>query len=216
MATDNFNSKNILGQGGFGVVYRGSLRNGTVVAVKRLKNPDITGEVQFQTEVEMIGLAMHRNLLRLYGFCMTSNERLLVYPFMPNGSVADRLRGIRSETVVSRTVVVCQLVLEMAVVRKVSHFMGLCSVFIVFWHIKYQKGGSSTTVLACTNWHTSWYGINTGLGIGDSLFWRTHQGLQIHEMYWTIFSGKRKILYKFKSIRFRPSTRKILVSIPLY
>lgn len=116
LATDNFNSKNILGQGGFGVVYRGSLRNGTVVAVKRLKNPDITGEVQFQTEVEMIGLAMHRNLLRLYGFCMTSNERLLVYPFMPNGSVADRLRGIRSETVVSRTVVVCQLVLEMAVV----------------------------------------------------------------------------------------------------
>lgn len=94
LATDNFNSKNILGQGGFGVVYKGSLRNGTVVAVKRLKNPDITGEVQFQTEVEMIGLAMHRNLLRLYGFCMTSNERLLVYPFMPNGSVADRLRGI--------------------------------------------------------------------------------------------------------------------------
>ncbi|KAF3333319.1 putative LRR receptor-like serine/threonine-protein kinase [Carex littledalei] len=96
LATDNFNSKNILGQGGFGVVYRGCLRNGTVVAVKRLKDPDITGEVQFQTEVEMIGLAVHRNLLRLYGFCMTSNERLLVYPFMPNGSVADRLRDYHS------------------------------------------------------------------------------------------------------------------------
>lgn len=93
IATNNFNSKNILGHGGFGIVYKGHLRNGTVVAVKRLKDPDITGEVQFQTEVEMIGLALHRNLLRLYGFCMTSNERLLVYPFMPNGSVADRLRG---------------------------------------------------------------------------------------------------------------------------
>ncbi|XP_020087754.1 probable LRR receptor-like serine/threonine-protein kinase At5g45780 isoform X1 [Ananas comosus] len=92
IATNNFNSKNILGHGGFGIVYKGHLRNGTVVAVKRLKDPDITGEVQFQTEVEMIGLALHRNLLRLYGFCMTSNERLLVYPFMPNGSVADRLR----------------------------------------------------------------------------------------------------------------------------
>lgn len=91
-ATDNFNSKNILGQGGFGVVYRGCLRNGTLVAVKRLKDPDVTGEVQFQTEVELIGLAVHRNLLRLYGFCMTSKERLLVYPYMPNGSVADRLR----------------------------------------------------------------------------------------------------------------------------
>ncbi|KAJ4808475.1 BRI1-associated receptor kinase [Rhynchospora pubera] len=96
MATDNFNPKNILGQGGFGVVYKGCLRNGTVVAVKRLKDPDATGEVQFQTEVELIGLAVHRNLLRLYGFCMTSDERLLVYPFMTNGSVADRLRDYRS------------------------------------------------------------------------------------------------------------------------
>jgi serine/threonine protein kinase len=93
-ATGNFSSKNILGQGGFGVVYKGCLPNRTVVAVKRLKDPNYTGEVQFQTEVEMIGLALHRNLLRLYGFCMTQDERLLVYPYMPNGSVADRLRGL--------------------------------------------------------------------------------------------------------------------------
>ncbi|PON32147.1 GPCR kinase [Parasponia andersonii] len=92
IATSNFSRKNILGQGGFGVVYRGCLPNGTMVAVKRLKDPNYTGEVQFQTEVEMIGLALHRNLLRLYGFCMTPNERLLVYPYMENGSVADRLR----------------------------------------------------------------------------------------------------------------------------
>ncbi|XP_065622556.1 probable LRR receptor-like serine/threonine-protein kinase At5g45780 isoform X3 [Quercus suber] len=92
-ATGNFSPKNILGQGGYGLVYKGCLPNRTVVAVKRLKDPSYTGEVQFQTEVEMIGLALHRNLLRLYGFCMTSDERLLVYPYMPNGSVADRLRA---------------------------------------------------------------------------------------------------------------------------
>ncbi|KAK4789344.1 hypothetical protein SAY86_020663 [Trapa natans] len=91
-ATGNFSRKNILGQGGFGIVYKGNLSNNIVVAVKRLKDPNYTGEVQFQTEVEMIGLALHRNLLRLYGFCMTPEERLLVYPYMPNGSVADRLR----------------------------------------------------------------------------------------------------------------------------
>ncbi|XP_031743855.1 probable LRR receptor-like serine/threonine-protein kinase At5g45780 isoform X2 [Cucumis sativus] len=96
-ATSNFSPQNILGQGGFGVVYKGYLPNGTYVAVKRLKDPNYTGEVQFQTEVEMIGLAVHRNLLRLYGFCMTPDERLLVYPYMPNGSVADRLRDAGQE-----------------------------------------------------------------------------------------------------------------------
>ncbi|KAL9325143.1 hypothetical protein ACSQ67_005788 [Phaseolus vulgaris] len=53
----------------------------------------IGGEIQFQTEVEMISLAVHRNLLRLYGFCMTTTERLLVYPYMSNGSVASRLKA---------------------------------------------------------------------------------------------------------------------------
>lgn len=92
-ATNNFHPRNNIGQGGFGVVYKGLLPNRTMVAVKRLKDPSFTGEVQFQTEVEMIGLALHRNLLRLYGFCMTHEEKLLVYPYMPNGSVVDRLRG---------------------------------------------------------------------------------------------------------------------------
>ncbi|XP_047320049.1 protein NSP-INTERACTING KINASE 3-like isoform X2 [Impatiens glandulifera] len=93
-ATDHFNVKNILGKGGFGVVYKGCLNNGSLVAVKRLKDYNaVGGEIQFQTEVELISLAVHRNLLRLLGFCTTENERLLVYPYMPNGSVASRLRG---------------------------------------------------------------------------------------------------------------------------
>ncbi|CAA7049842.1 unnamed protein product [Microthlaspi erraticum] len=93
-ATGNFSSKNLVGKGGFGNVYKGCLHDGTIVAVKRLK--DINnggGDVQFQTEVEMISLAVHRNLLRLYGFCTTSMERLLVYPYMSNGSVASRLKA---------------------------------------------------------------------------------------------------------------------------
>ena len=94
IATDNFSSKNILGKGGFGNVYKGHLPDGTLVAVKRLKDGNAAGgETQFQTEVEMISLAVHRNLLRLCGFCMTTTERLLVYPYMSNGSVASRLKG---------------------------------------------------------------------------------------------------------------------------
>ncbi|XP_020264441.1 protein NSP-INTERACTING KINASE 1-like [Asparagus officinalis] len=93
-ATNNFSNKNILGKGGFGNVYKGHLADETLVAVKRLKDGNAAGgETQFQTEVEMISLAVHRNLLKLYGFCMTTTERLLVYPYMSNGSVASRLKG---------------------------------------------------------------------------------------------------------------------------
>ncbi|XP_049404990.1 protein NSP-INTERACTING KINASE 3-like isoform X7 [Solanum stenotomum] len=96
-ATDHFSSKRILGKGGFGVVYKASLNNGTVVAVKRLNDYNaVGGENQFQTEVELISLAVHRNLLHLLGFCSTESERLLVYPYMPNGSVASRLKDSRN------------------------------------------------------------------------------------------------------------------------
>lgn len=95
LATDNFSTKNILGTGGFGNVYKGKLGDGTVVAVKRLKDVvGTTGESQFRTELEMISLAVHRNLLRVVGYCATSTERLLVYPYMSNGSVASRLKGL--------------------------------------------------------------------------------------------------------------------------
>ncbi|XP_059308699.1 protein NSP-INTERACTING KINASE 2-like isoform X1 [Lycium ferocissimum] len=94
VATNNFSSKNILGKGGFGYVYKGRLNDGNIVAVKRLKDGNAAGgDQQFQTEVALISLAVHRNLLRLYGFCMTPTERLLVYPYMSNGSVASRLKG---------------------------------------------------------------------------------------------------------------------------
>ncbi|KAG2703790.1 hypothetical protein I3760_06G153300 [Carya illinoinensis] len=93
VASDHFSNKNILGRGGFGKVYKGRLADGSLVAVKRLKEERTRGgELQFQTEIEMISMAVHRNLLRLRGFCMTPTERLLVYPFMVNGSVASRLR----------------------------------------------------------------------------------------------------------------------------
>ncbi|KAJ6707581.1 SOMATIC EMBRYOGENESIS RECEPTOR KINASE 1 [Salix viminalis] len=76
ISTNNFSNKNILGKGGFGNVYKGILHDGTVVAVKRLKDGNaIGGEIQFQTEVEMISLAVHRNLLRLYGFLYYTNRK---------------------------------------------------------------------------------------------------------------------------------------------
>ncbi|GAB4854127.1 LRR receptor kinase SERK2 [Ancistrocladus abbreviatus] len=96
LATDSFNDKNVLGQGGFGKVYKGVLSDNTKVAVKRLTDYESPGgDAAFQREVEMISVAVHRNLLRLIGFCTTPTERLLVYPYMQNLSVAYRLREIK-------------------------------------------------------------------------------------------------------------------------
>ncbi|XP_059307473.1 probable LRR receptor-like serine/threonine-protein kinase At5g10290 isoform X1 [Lycium ferocissimum] len=96
LATENFSEKNVLGQGGFGKVYKGVLSDSTKVAVKRLTDYESPGgDAAFQREVEMISVAVHRNLLRLIGFCTTPTERLLVYPYMQNLSVAYRLRELK-------------------------------------------------------------------------------------------------------------------------
>jgi len=94
LATKSFSESNVIGQGGFGKVYKGVLSDNTKIAVKRLTdyhNPG--GEAAFEREVDLISVAVHRNLLRLIGFCTTSTERILVYPFMENLSVAYQLRG---------------------------------------------------------------------------------------------------------------------------
>ncbi|PON83976.1 Mitogen-activated protein kinase kinase kinase [Trema orientale] len=96
LATDNFSESNIIGQGGFGKVYRGLLLDNTKVAVKRLADCySPGGEAAFLREVQLISVAVHRNLLHLIGFCTTSTERILVYPFMQNLSVAYRLRDLK-------------------------------------------------------------------------------------------------------------------------
>uniref|UniRef100_A0ACD5TKK5 Uncharacterized protein n=1 Tax=Avena sativa TaxID=4498 RepID=A0ACD5TKK5_AVESA len=92
-ATNNFNPNNILGQGGFGIVYKDILHDGNIAAVKRLKEFVSAGEGKFHTEVEVISLVVHRNLLSLIGFCSEDNERLLVYPYMLNGTVASKLQA---------------------------------------------------------------------------------------------------------------------------
>ncbi|KAK4480110.1 hypothetical protein RD792_013167 [Penstemon davidsonii] len=93
VASDNFSNKNLIGRDGSGKVYKGRLFDGSPVAVKRLKEERTQGDEQyFQTTIEIASMALHRNLLRLRGFCMTPTERVLVYPYMSNGSVASCLR----------------------------------------------------------------------------------------------------------------------------
>ncbi|KAE8714919.1 cysteine-rich receptor-like protein kinase 25-like [Hibiscus syriacus] len=86
-ATNNFSDSNMLGQGGFGPVYKGVLADGKEVAVKRLSSFSEQGALEFTNEVLLILKLQHKNLVRLLGFCVYQQEKLLVYEFMPNSSL---------------------------------------------------------------------------------------------------------------------------------
>ncbi|KAL4366525.1 hypothetical protein GQ457_05G030100 [Hibiscus cannabinus] len=86
-ATNNFSDANKLGQGGFGAVYKGVLPDGQEVAVKRLSSNSGQGDIEFKNEVMLVAKLQHRNLVRLLGFCLEGDERLLIYEFVPNTSL---------------------------------------------------------------------------------------------------------------------------------
>nr|XP_043623859.1 G-type lectin S-receptor-like serine/threonine-protein kinase At1g11410 [Erigeron canadensis] len=83
-ATDNFSLLSKLGEGGFGSVYKGRLQNGQEVAVKRLSQSSGQGMQEFKNEVTLIGKLQHRNLVRLLGYCFHTEEKMLVYEYLPN------------------------------------------------------------------------------------------------------------------------------------
>ncbi|KAE8100189.1 hypothetical protein FH972_018114 [Carpinus fangiana] len=95
-ATNRFCQRNLIGQGAHGVVYKGTLADGNLVAVKQLLDLDSKGDEDFCNEVEIINKIRHRNLLSLRGCCVTSDNlngkrRFLVYDFMSNGNLGDQL-----------------------------------------------------------------------------------------------------------------------------
>ncbi|KAL6596334.1 hypothetical protein ACP70R_047698 [Stipagrostis hirtigluma subsp. patula] len=94
-ATGGFSSANMLGQGGFGYVYKGVLAgSGKEVAIKQLKAGSGQGEREFQAEVEIISRVHHRHLVSLVGYCIAgSSQRLLVYEFVPNDTLEHHLHG---------------------------------------------------------------------------------------------------------------------------
>ncbi|XP_041002429.1 receptor protein kinase TMK1 [Juglans microcarpa x Juglans regia] len=91
--TNNFSEENILGRGGFGTVYKGELHDGTKIAVKRMESGIIAGKglAEFKSEIAVLTKVRHRHLVALLGYCLDGNERLLVYEYMPQGTLSRHL-----------------------------------------------------------------------------------------------------------------------------
>ncbi|KAK6138594.1 hypothetical protein DH2020_027672 [Rehmannia glutinosa] len=90
---EQFREENILGRGGFGVVYKGELHDGTKIAVKRMESGVMgtKGLNEFQAEIAVLTKVRHRHLVALLGYCINGNERLLVYEYMPQGTLGQHL-----------------------------------------------------------------------------------------------------------------------------
>ncbi|GMI99967.1 hypothetical protein HRI_003666000 [Hibiscus trionum] len=92
-ATNGFSDQNLLGEGGFGAVYKGCLPDGREVAVKQLKIGGGQGEREFKAEIAIISRIHHRHLVSLVGYCISKNRRLLVYDYVPNNNLYFHLHG---------------------------------------------------------------------------------------------------------------------------
>ncbi|CAA6663152.1 unnamed protein product [Spirodela intermedia] len=90
-ATRNFKESNLLGEGGFGKVFKGRLESGQAIAIKQLNREGLQGSKEFIVEVLMLIVLRHSNLVNLIGFCADGDERLLVYEYMPQGSLESHL-----------------------------------------------------------------------------------------------------------------------------
>ncbi|XP_038706514.1 probable LRR receptor-like serine/threonine-protein kinase At1g06840 isoform X2 [Tripterygium wilfordii] len=97
-ATKFFDSSSQVGQGGYGKVYKGTLADGTAVAIKRAQEGSLQGEKEFLTEIELLSRVHHRSLVSLVGYCDEEGEQMLVYEFMPNGTLRDNLSAKSRET----------------------------------------------------------------------------------------------------------------------
>ncbi|KAG2681715.1 hypothetical protein I3760_11G157100 [Carya illinoinensis] len=93
VATNNFSPANKIGEGGFGCVYKGTLRDGSVAAIKVLSADSSQGVREFLTEINVISEVEHDNLVKLYGCCAEGNHRILVYGYLENNSLAQTLLG---------------------------------------------------------------------------------------------------------------------------
>lgn len=92
-ATSDFSKENLLGEGGFGHVYKGHLQDGQVIAAKLRKEASSQGYTEFHSEVQVLSYARHKNIVMLLGYCVKENRNIVVYEYICNKSLDWHLHG---------------------------------------------------------------------------------------------------------------------------
>jgi serine/threonine protein kinase len=91
--TNNFSETHEIGSGGYGKVYKGTIANGQMAAIKRAQQGSMQGAAEFKNEIELLSRVHHKNLVSLVGFCYEQGEQMLVYEYIPNGTLRENLMG---------------------------------------------------------------------------------------------------------------------------
>ncbi|KAK3041757.1 hypothetical protein RJ639_000273 [Escallonia herrerae] len=146
-ATSSFSEENLLGKGGFGRVYKGTLRSGEVVAIKKMELPPFKvaeGEREFRVEVDILSRLEHPNLVSLIGYCADGKHRFLVYEYMHKGNLEDHLNGIADVKIDWPT----RLKVALGAARGLAYLHSSSAVGIPIVHRDFK----STNVLLNTNY----------------------------------------------------------------
>ncbi|KAK1262366.1 putative receptor-like protein kinase [Acorus gramineus] len=167
-ATKGFNESLVIGSGGFGKVYKGVLRDGTRISVKRASRGSRQGFPEFQTEVLLLSRIRHKHLVSLIGYCEEPPEMILVYEFMEKGTLKERLevcigaaRGLHylqtgsSQVIIHRDVKSSNILLAENYTAKVSDFglsreaplYGQTHVNLTEWALHWKRKGSLEKVI---------------------------------------------------------------------
>lgn len=135
--TNNFSQENILGKGGFGTVYKGELQDGTKIAVKRMESGTMgeKGLNEFTAEIAVLTKVRHKHLVALLGYCLDGNERLLVYEYMPQGTLSSHLFNWKDEGL-KPLEWTRRLIIALDVARGVEYLHGLAQQIFIHRDLK--------------------------------------------------------------------------------
>ncbi|KAJ4746027.1 Wall-associated kinase family protein [Rhynchospora pubera] len=207
-ATNDFAESNVLGAGGQGKVYKGLFENNQVLAIKKAKEFEETNKEEFVNEIILLSQINHKNIVRLMGCCLDVKIPMLVYEFVPNGTLCEMLHGSKSRPIPLE--IRLRIALESAEALDYLHSYTYQS--IIHGDVK------SANILLENDWHAkvSDFGASNLVPIDDTQIFKVVQGTRGYldpEYVTTSILTKKSDVYSFGVVLLELITRKCAIFI---